>query len=190
MSFKRLLLLITTIVLFGGILNAGEESLQIQKDEIWAIAKLYKKENMKRSLRLPPAPKANIANPVYKQPRKQAQAAAIAPAVDNQPRIYTFDTTTAWGTYKAQVTENPGKMYFDVSFESPHPVQGITIRDTSRKMDIESKNLSNVYSPEEPIRINYAYQPMYLLILKASISGEIQPQILPLYKKANVKTAE
>jgi hypothetical protein len=190
MNFKNILKSLTIVALLAGVSYAGDASLQTQKDEIWEMAKLYKLDNQKRSVRLPSAPKANIGKPIYRVQKGNKSTADAQVTQDNKPRVYNFETTTAWGTYKVEAIEYPGQPYFDVTFQSPHPAQGLVIRDTTRKMDIDTKNLPDVYSPDAPLRINYAYQPIYLMILKVSVNGEIQPQIIPLYKKANVKTAE
>ena len=190
MNFKKILKSLIIVALLAGVSYAGEASLQTQKDEIWEMAKLYKLDNQKRSVRLPSAPKANIGKPIYRGKKPAIGSIAVPVGQDDKPRIYKFETTTPWGTYKVEAIEYPGKPYFDVTFDSPNPVQGLVIRDTTRKMDIDTKNLADVYTPDVPLRINYAYQPIYLLILKASVNGEIQPQIIPLYKKSMSKTAE
>lgn len=176
---------------------ADDDSFEIQKQQIWNVAKLYKADNAKRTMRLPAAPKANIARPVYRPRTKrtisvQVPAAAVvaAPVADLKPRVLDFSSTTAWGSFKVTVFEYPDKPYFELTFESVQPVQGLVIRDVSKKIDVLTKYLNDVKVPDEPIRINYAYRPDYVLILKANIDGEIKPQIIPLYKKNTVKTAQ
>jgi hypothetical protein len=190
---KKSLIIVALIFALAVTANAGEESLQAQKDEIWSMAKLYKQDNTKRSFRLPAAPKAKIGRPVYRPKTKRAgnaTAANIAPVAQVQSRILNFSTTTAWGTYKVTVIDPQDKPYFDVTFESQQPVQEIVIRDTEKKIDAYNCSLPDIKIPDAPIRINYAYKPLYLLILKANIDGEIQPQIIPLYKKNMTKTAQ
>jgi hypothetical protein len=188
-------LLIVVMLFTGTMLLAGDESLQLQKDEIWDMAKMYKQENEKRAQRLPPAAKAVIGKILHRVSKKAqkiapVQQAAAAVNVETKPNVYNFAATTAWGTCKAEVIEYPGKPYFDVTFDSENPVQGLVIRDNSRKMDVYTGYLSDVKAPDAPIRINYAYSPMYLMILKTNVDGEIQPQIIALYKKDVVKTAQ
>jgi hypothetical protein len=184
----------TSLIIVGllstGLLYAGEQSLKIQKDEIWEIAKLYKQDNQKRAVRLPAAAKANIGKPIYRAYTNKTGTAAAPVVQDNKPRVYNFETTTAWGTYKVEAIDYPGENYFDVTFESKQPIQGLVIRDMERKMDVFTCNLADVTTPDKPIRINYAYRPIYLMILKANLNDVIQPQIIPLYKKSMTKTAE
>jgi hypothetical protein len=181
--------IIIVALMFAGAIYAGDQSLQVQKDEIWEMAKLYKQDNENRAVRLPSAPKANIARPVYHARKVKSGAAAAVVQEDNKPRVYTFDATTAWGTYKAEVIEYPGEAYFDVTFESQQPIQGLVIRDQERKMDVYTCGLAEVTTPDKPIRINYAYKPIYLLVLKADIDDVIQPQIIPLFKRSTTKSA-
>jgi hypothetical protein len=191
---KKLLIIVTALFV-GSLLYAGDESLQLQKDEIWDMAKMYKQENAKRAQRLPPAPKAVIGKIVHRQGRKaqktasKQQAAAVV-TVPTKPNVYNFSASTAWGNCKAEVIEYPGKQYFDVTFESENPVEGLVIRDNGRKMDVYTGYLSDIKAPDAPIRINYAYSPIYLMILKTNVDDNIQPQIIALYKKDVVKTAQ
>jgi hypothetical protein len=189
---KKILFITGFIILFVSFLFAGEESLQMQKDEIWDMAKLYKADNIKRKARLSTAPNAAyIGKPIYKPQKKKIKTAAAQTTNDSndtKPVVYNFTATTAWGTYKAEVIAYPGKPYFDVTFESPQPIEGIVIRDTGRQMNIFTKNLQDVTTPDDPIRINYAFSPIYVLILKANINDEIQPQIIPLFNKITNKT--
>lgn len=192
---KKSLIIVAVVCACAIPVIAGDESLQIQKDEIWNMAKLYKQDNQKRAVRLPAAPKAQIGRPVYRPRTKRTgnsttQAVNAAPVAVTQPRVLNFATTTAWGTYKVSVIDPQDKPYFDVTFDSQQPVQGIVVRDTDRKMDVYTCSLPDIKVPDAPIRINYAYKPLYLLILKANVDGEIQPQIIPLYKKENTKTAQ
>jgi hypothetical protein len=194
-KMKKSLIIVALICAFAFPALAGEESLQAQKDAIWAMATLYKLDNQKRAIRLPAAPKAKIGRPIYR-PRTKRASNAIAPATNAvtidevQSRVLNYTAITAWGTYKAEVIEYPGKPYFDVTFESEHPIQGLVIRDGPRKMDVYTVYFNDVKTPPEPIRINYAYSPTYLMILKANIDGEIQPQIIALYKKDTQKIAQ
>lgn len=184
---------IALLLFFTVALSAAEQSLQVQKDEIWNIARLYKQDNTKRSLRLPPAPKAKINKIIHRAytAKKTAGAAAVpAAAISTQPNVYNFSATTAWGTFNAEVIEYPGKPYFDVTFEAQHPIQGMVIRDGPRKLDIYTAYYNDIKAPDAPIRINYAYQTNYLMILKANIDGEIQPQIIALFNRNVVKSAQ
>jgi|GEM_PF-1830963 hypothetical protein len=191
-------LLIALSILTTSLLFAGDESLQVQKDEIWDMAKLYKQDNEARLLRLPSAPKAKIGRIIHRIAKKVKSKTILQPqlaqaAVSNvatKPNVYNFSVTTAWGTSKAEVIEYPGKQYFDVTFESENPVEGLVIRDNGRKMDVYTGYLSDIKAPDAPIRINYAYSPIYLMILKTNVDDNIQPQIIALYKKDVVKTAQ
>jgi hypothetical protein len=190
-------LLIVVILFIATMLFAGDESLQLQKDEIWDMAKMYKQENENRALRLPPAPKAKITSITHRTGNRtkskivlQTQITQPAAAVIAKPNVYNFATTTAWGTSKVEVIEYPDKPYFDVTFDSENPVQGLVIRDSSRKMDVYTCYLNDIKTPDAPIRINYAYSPTYIMILKTNVNDEIQPQIIALYKKDVVKTAQ
>ena len=100
--------------------------------------------------------------------------------------MHNFDHSTVWGKYKVQVIEYPGENYFKVGFESKYPIQNVQILDGSRKNSvIYNKNLNDIKKYSD--KVSYTFKPIYKLVLKADISGEIQPSIIPLYKEAKVK---
>jgi hypothetical protein len=183
------ILILAIITLFTAVGYMAADNMDEYRDEIWDIAKAYKFENTKRKMRLMPVVKVNVPDPVHRQSKKKA-AAVIAEdkgSIENKlPVVYDFTNSTAWGTFTVRVIETAGENSFKVSFESPYPVQNLEIIDSTTKIKVITVNLNDIN--KYTVQVNYAFKPVYVLILKANINDEIQPQIIPLYKNVNVKT--
>jgi hypothetical protein len=162
------------------------DSLEVQKEEIKDIAKTFKTDIDKRSGRIKPVPKIKIQAP---KTRAGAVKAAKKPqeAKAYEPVIYDYSHKTVWGEFKINVIEYPDKNYFKFGFESKFPVQSVEVIDNTpnKKSTLYQKNLNDIKKYSD--QVNFAYKPVYILILKADINGEIQPNIIPLYKETQVK---
>jgi len=183
MSSKKVFLVLLTII-FITLLNASD-TLEIHKNEIIDIMQLYKLDNEKRDERLKPIKKVVIEKPVYKPKLSKKINKNENITKDNKPIVHDFTHTTVWGEFKVQIIEYPDKNFFKFGFDSKYPVQGVEIIDSESKNGVYNKNLNDLtmYSDQ----VNYTFKPVYLMILKANINNEIQPCIIPLYKKEKVK---
>lgn len=115
----------------------------------------------------------------------QRPVKAAAPAF--KPEKYDFTNTTSYGNFKVLViTQSPGS--FAVSFASDYPIEQYQIMDTTTKAVSKKEDLNDALT--YTTALDRPFEPKYILLLSMYKDGIISQNILPLYKKANVKTAQ
>ncbi len=100
---------------------------------------------------------------------------------------YDFSNSTSYGNFKILVMTT-SEHSFDVSFLSESPIQMYQLRDSITKNITTKGELNDVLN--YTFTVQFAFTPKYVLLLSMYKDGVITQNIIPLYKKMNVKYAE
>jgi len=101
-----------------------------------------------------------------------------------KPVKYDFSHTTPYGEFKVLIFEN-SKNAFKVSFEAQYPIQQYQIMDTTNKVILVKQSINDKKSYSFEVERTFA--PKYILILSQYKDNFLTQNIIPLYKKANIK---
>jgi hypothetical protein len=128
--------------------------------------------------------KINVTEVKYRTSQKPAAATKQAGFV---PEKYDFSHTTPYGSFKVIVITTSEKS-FTISFISKNPIQQYQLVDSTTKAISLKDNLND--ETNYTFTVARAFEPKYVLILSMLNDGVITQNIIPLYKKANVKFAQ
>jgi len=141
-----------------------------------------------------------IAETMYQQPSKDAdktitlkeiKSKSDAPVFKKVIKINTFTSekfdfsnSTPYGNFKVIIITT-SENSFTVSFEADYPIQQYQLRDTATKNITTKGELNDLNN--YTFTVNRKFEPKYLLILSLYKDNIITQNIIPLYKKANIK---
>lgn len=97
---------------------------------------------------------------------------------------YDFSSQTAYGKFDVLVITTSNSS-FTITFDSQYPIQQYQLKDTVTKNTSKEESLNDKLT--YTITVAKPFEPKYVLILSMFKDEFLSPNIIPLYKKENIK---